>query len=249
MGKAGRAFLAISLVANMGVVYVAYKALEYRGHINFFLEKYTNVVKEFSQRDVWEKANAELGAPRPDKPRVVFLGTQVTARWNLAESFPTYETINRAVPHQRLSGFLLRFRPDVIELHPQAVVIEISSYNLRPESSIKELTDYVATLVDLSKSAGIRPVITTAVPPRAGNTGLGDYDLHDSLKVYNSWIRRFADSAKVPCADFDTALADDDGFMPVELSYEMIDPNPAGMDKMAAVVSDALADIAKIAIP
>lgn len=245
MGKVGKTLLALSLAANIGVVYVAYKALEYRGHINFFLDKYTKVVKEFSNRDVWEKANAELGPPHPDKPRVVFLGTQVTARWNLAESFPDYETINRAVKHQRLSGFLLRFRPDVIELRPKAVVMEISSYNLRPESSIKELTDYVTTLVDLSKSAGIRPVITTAVPPREGNTGLGDYNLHDSLKVYNSWIRQFADSAKVAIADFDTALSGDNGYMTESLSYEMIDPNQAGMDKMAAVVLAALADTVK----
>lgn len=235
--------LGLSLVANIGVIYVAYKAIEYRGHINFFLDKYTNVVKEFSNRDVWEKANSEIGPPRPNRPRVVFLGTQVTSRWNLAESFPEYEIVNRAVPHQRLSGFLLRFRPDVVELRPWAVVIEISSYNLRPESSIRELTDYITMLADLARSNGIHPVLSTAVPPRDGNTGLGDYDLHDSLKVYNSWIRKFADSANLPLADFDTALAETDGFMADSLSYEMIDPNLAGMSRMSAVVSEALSKI------
>jgi hypothetical protein len=243
MGKLGRILLSLSLVANIGVVYVAYKALEYRDNINFFLDKYTNVVSEFSQRDVFETDNAELPPPNPAKPRVVFLGTQVTERWNLAESFPEYEAIGRAVPHQRLSGFLLRFRPDVIELQPWAVVIEISSYNLRPESTIKELTDYVTTLVDLSKSAGIQPVITTAVPARDGINGLGDYGLYDSLKVYNSWIRRFADSAKLHLADFDSALAVDNGFLPDSLSFDMIDPNTAGMDKLTEVVKNALTRI------
>ncbi len=31
-------------------VYVTFKALDYRRHVNYFLDKYTNVVSEFSGR-------------------------------------------------------------------------------------------------------------------------------------------------------------------------------------------------------
>ena len=91
-------------------------------------------------------------------------------------------------------------------------------------------------------------MLSTAVPPRDGNTELGDYDLHDSIKVYNSWIRRFADSASLPLADFDTALAGTDGYMPDSLSYDMIVPNSAGIARMTAAVEAALLGIDKVAV-
>ena len=71
--------------------------------------------------------------------------------WPLANYFPGDETINRGVTGQRLAGFLLRFRPDVAELKPQYVVIEVGSYNFRPNTDPRENFDYVVTLAEVSQ--------------------------------------------------------------------------------------------------
>ncbi|MFH1373868.1 MAG: hypothetical protein ABII79_08745 [bacterium] len=65
--------LIVSLIGNLFVVYVAYKALEYRSHINHFLDKYTNVVAEFSGRDRYAADNTLLAADSLVADRIVFL--------------------------------------------------------------------------------------------------------------------------------------------------------------------------------
>ena len=60
MNKLFRTVLILSLLGNLTIAFVAYKAIMYRAHINVFLDKYTNVVNEFSQRAVFEKANVPL---------------------------------------------------------------------------------------------------------------------------------------------------------------------------------------------
>ncbi len=57
MSRTLKVIFILSLVANLGIVYVAYKALEYRAHINYFLDKYTHVVDEFSGRKIYEEDN------------------------------------------------------------------------------------------------------------------------------------------------------------------------------------------------
>jgi hypothetical protein len=142
--------LAISLVGNLFAVYAAIKALEYRRHINEFLYKYTYVVEEFSGRKNFANANRRLLEEGTSERRVVFLGAQGPAGWGRVRFLPGVDGINPGISGQWMAGFLLRFRPDVVELAPRAVVIEISSYSFRPENSIEELQDYLITLADIA---------------------------------------------------------------------------------------------------
>ena len=97
-------------------IYVTFKALDYRRHVNYFLDKYTSVVSEFSGRAKYAEANKPLAASETKPDRIVFLGDQIFESWKLDSDFPPYEAINRGVTGQWLSGFLLRLRPDVLEL-------------------------------------------------------------------------------------------------------------------------------------
>ena len=142
--------LILSLIGNIFIIYVAYKAIGYRKHINHFLEKYTNVVNEFSGRSFFETENQKILHPANDSERIILFGTQVTANWKIIDTSGNFYFINRGLPNQRLAGFLLRFKPDVIDLKPKCVVIEVSSYNFRPQSSVKEIQDYVSTMAELA---------------------------------------------------------------------------------------------------
>ncbi len=228
--KALKTLLVVSLVLNIGAIYVGVKAWEYRSHINHFLEKYTRVVHEFSGRHEHLENNQGLKSDTTVPGRVVFVGTQVTAGWPLQQSFPDIEPINRAVEGQRLAGFLLRFYSDVIKLGPEAVVVEISSFQFRPQYSVEENREWTLTMIDLAQKNGTLPVIPTVIPPRSGTEleEFGQYKIADSVRVFNNWLRTELVRRELPICDFAQVLVDSTGGLAVDYSTSAVDINEKG---------------------
>lgn len=239
--------LVISLAGNLAILYVGWKALEYRSHINEFLEKYTYVVEEFSGRNRYREANSELPPDQSKKGRVVFLGSQITANWNVQNYFNDYQTINRGISGQRVAGYLLRIVPDVVELKPKAVIVEFSSYNFRPENSVKEISNYMSSFGDIARANGIEPVFTTVVPIRADFyvDEIGDYSVSDSLEVFNKWLREFCIEKKYRLVDFHTLLVDSNGNLPVSVSAGQILLNDRGYEIISRATLEKLRGIAR----
>lgn len=243
MDRRWKIILIISLIGNLAIVYVGYKALKYRAYVNYWLDRYTLVLAEFSGRSEFAEENRELKSVVQLDDRVVFLGSQVTKNWDLQDSFRQYEAISRGVPGQRVAGFLLRFVPDVLELYPKAVVIEISSYNFRPECSLKEIMDYTVSLADLARMRNIEPVIGTVIPPRKRAVKLSSYAIMDSLQVFNRWLVENASSDRWRYVDFRSVLSDESGHLREDLSADGIDPNKEGYRAMTAAVTEVLRDL------
>jgi lysophospholipase L1-like esterase len=244
MNRKWKIILVISLLGNLTIVYVGYKALEYRDHINYFLDKYTQVVDEFSGREVYEKANDSLRTDDRVDNRIVFIGTQLVQNWDLDRYFTEYEAINRGIGGQLLAGFPLRFRPDVIELSPEAVIIEVSSYNFRPNNSVKQIQDYVADMAELAAAHSIVPVLTTVIPPRSDYSVYEheDYAVKDSVILYNEWLVSLAAASGFKLADFYLTVTDDDGFLRDDLSVSRVDLNQRGYELISQVVLEILQD-------
>ena len=242
MTRKWRIALILSLIGNLVIVYVAYKALEYRGHINHFLDKYTNVVSEFSGREVFQEDNLRFSSDTTVACRIVFLGTQVTENWDLVSHFPGYEPINRGISGQRLAGFLLRFRSDVVNLGPRAVVIEISSYHFRPNTTLTEVGEYVASLTDLARANNITPVFTTVIPPMDDFEAEDhpDYVLSDSVAAFNVWLRDYCENEELACADVAAVVTDDSGYLKREFSISPLDLSEAGYARFTEVVRKSL---------
>ncbi|MBN2227455.1 MAG: hypothetical protein JW763_08825 [candidate division Zixibacteria bacterium] len=238
--------LMLSLLLNIAIVYVAIKAHEYRSHINEFRDKYLAVIDEFSGRDVYAEQNAALKSDTVVANRVVFLGTQVITNWDVKTAFPEYEAINRGVPYQRAAGFLLRFKPDVLDLQPRAVLIETSSYNLRPHMPSDDLKDFLITMVGLARCFHVEPILATMIPPRADSATVfehEEYILPDSITAFNAWMRAYCDEHDVSYVDFNQVLADKNGFLPQELSLGAIDPNETGYERLTAAIKTALSKV------
>ncbi len=232
--------LVISLLVNVSIVYVAIKTLEYRSHINEWLEKYNKVVDEFSGRPIFADSNKSLASDTTISGRLVFIGSQVTAEWDLKQNFPDYDVVNRGIPGQRVSGFVLRFRPDVIDLGPEAVIIEVSSYNLRETTSIKEIYDYDISLVELASVNGIRPLPATMIPPCRDSFDLGDYRIMDSIKVFNNLLIEYCNQNGYEFIDFNGLLSDVDGFLTLEYASGAVDLNKAGYELISREINRLL---------
>lgn len=87
--------------------------------------------------------NAKLGPAGKGVRRVVFFGDSITDNWGRMKDagvfFPGKPYVNRGISGQTTPQMLIRFRQDVIDLHPAAVVILAGTndiaQNTGPESS------------------------------------------------------------------------------------------------------------------
>jgi hypothetical protein len=210
--------------------------------VNYFLEKYTDLVDDLSGRDVYALENLRLIPNTRMQNRVVFLGSQITAGWDLKKYFGEYDIINRGISGQRLAGYLLRFQPDVVELKPKTVIIEFSSFNFRPENNLKELKDYLSSMVAISLANGIEPILTTIVPVRSDfdEDYSESYNVQDSLIEFNHWLTDYCRKNEIKYVDFFRTVADSDGFLTPENSNGQIILSSAGYNKISSATMELL---------
>src|SRR5258705_7935825 len=73
----------------------------------------------------YRAANAALAPAAEGENRVVFYGASMTEFWgkNGTKFFPGKPYVNRGISGQTTAQMVVRFRQDVIDLHPKAVII------------------------------------------------------------------------------------------------------------------------------
>src|SRR5207245_9978690 len=81
------------------------------------------LMADFVELGRYRDANTSLPAPTQGESRVVFFGDSITDAWKLTDYFPGKPYINRGIGGQTTPQMLVRFRQDVIDLQPKAVVI------------------------------------------------------------------------------------------------------------------------------
>lgn len=234
------AFLLVLAVAAAALT--AYRGIGYRRDANKYLQQYIQLSDSLGAESVFADENIALRSDSIVPGRMVFFGTQAIAHWDMATDFPEFETINRGVSGQRVSGYLLRFRQDVVDLRPEYVVIEISSYNFRPLHSIGSILAYVHDMVDIAERNEIRPIVSTIIPPTdtAQVEVYQGYHVLDSLDQFNRALRRMAADRSICLADWNLVLSDDRRMMPDSLAANRVEPNRRGYTLLAAEVRKCL---------
>src|SRR4051795_6256291 len=125
------------------------------------MEKWLN---DWSQLGRYRRVDADLPAPRPGENRVVFLGDSITDVWDLQKYFPGKPYVNRGISAQTTPNMLVRFRQDVVNLKPKAVIILAGTNdiagNTGPES-LEEIENNLASMVDLARANHIAVILSS----------------------------------------------------------------------------------------
>ena len=113
--------------------------------------------------------NARLGLPAANETRVVFMGNSITEGWSnfLPEYFSGKSYINRGISGQTTPQMLVRFRADVIDLQPQAVVILAGTNDIAGNTgpaTIKMIADNIISMTELARENNILVIISTILP-------------------------------------------------------------------------------------
>jgi len=114
----------------------------------------------------YRAANAALAPAAEGEGRVVFFGASMTEFWgkNGTKFFPGKPYVNRGISGQTTAQMVVRFRQDVIDLHPKAVVILAGTNDVAGNTGTMtpEMTeDNWQSMADLAKVNGIRVIFSS----------------------------------------------------------------------------------------
>ena len=142
---------------------------------------------------------------------------------------------------------LLRFRQDVIDLQPKAVVILAGTNDIAGNtgpSTLEMIEDNLASMAQLAKANGIKVILCSVLPAF-------DYPwrpgMEPNVKIpeLNKWIKAYAEKNKFIYVDYFSAMADDRNGLPSDLSKDGVHPNKKGYEIMQPIVEKAIAKALK----
>jgi predicted alpha-1,2-mannosidase len=189
----------------------------------------------------FKEDNLKLGPPEPGQNRVVFMGDSITEYWwapNPPGFFPGKPYINRGISGQTTPQMLLRFRQDVIDLHPRVVVILGGINDIARNTgpmTIEQTEDNLRSMTELALANHIKVVLCSVLPAFdfAWRPGLTPAPKVDRL---NAWLTKYASEKGVVYVDYHSAMKDARDGLPSNLSKDGVHPNADGYAVMAPLV-------------
>jgi lysophospholipase L1-like esterase len=189
----------------------------------------------------YSAANAAL---TPDPARVVFYGDSITDAWvrNGGRFFPGKPYVNRGISGQTTPQMLVRFRQDVINLHPATVIILAGTNDIAGNtgpSTQEMIADNFRSMTELARANGIR-VIIASVLPAADYPWKPGMDPAQKIVALNKWLAAYCAEQHITYLDYFTAMAAPDGSMKPGISIDGVHPNAAGYAIMEPLAQAAL---------
>jgi lysophospholipase L1-like esterase len=226
-------------------------------------------LQDWNQLGRYHQANQELKKQSANPKSVVFLGDSITDFWKLDEYFPEKPYVNRGIGGQTTPQMLVRMYPDVIELHPGAMVllagINDVARNTGP-STAEMIEQNIMAVTELAQHHGIKVILCSLLPvsdypflkqqkgdsppapPRGPFPALGPFprmkmtETHppsDILQL-NLWLKEYAQRVNAVYADYFTALVDEKGWLKLPYSADGLHPNAEGYKVMAPIAAAAI---------
>ena len=178
------------------------------------------------------------------RPDVVFMGDSITEGWpSKAPAAFTAGLVGRGISGQTTPQMLVRFREDVIALHPRAVHLMAGTNDIAGNTgpmTPEETQANIASMTELAQANGIA-VILGAVPPAAAFPWRPGLETAQKIKTLNAWLRAYATRVGATYADYTAVLDDGRGGMKLGLADDGVHPTAAGYAAMAPVTNAALA--------
>lgn len=191
-------------------------------------------------------ANRAVPAPDPAKKRVVFFGDSITDLWRLNEYFPDSDFVNRGIGGQITGEMLGRMKADVLDLHPEAVLILAGTNDLARGVPLTTIENNYLMMADLASAYKIKVIFASVLP-------VSDYhkDVNPSnertkerppvfIKALNDWLQSLCSQRGYVYLDYYAAMVDSTGQLQADLGDDGLHPNSKGYRIMAPLAAEAI---------
>jgi lysophospholipase L1-like esterase len=210
-----------------------------------------NRLQDWAQLKRYHDADASLPPPAKGENRVVFLGDSITDGWKLDEQFPGKPYVNRGISGQTTPQMLIRFRPDVIDLHPKVVLLLAGTNDIAGNTgpmTLEQIEENYASMADLAKQHGIRFIFASVLPVHdKGERGPQSPRRNpEQIRELNTWLKKYCADNKLVYLDYYRHMIGDDGMLRTELApRDGLHPNAYGYKIMAPLAEQAIQQVLK----
>ena len=194
----------------------------------------------------YANANKELSVPAKKENRVVFMGNSITEGW--VEIRPDFFNengyIGRGIGGQTSYQFVVRFRPDVINLKPKLVVINAGTNDVAENTGPFDLqTTFgnIVSMVELAKANKIKVILTSVLPAAKFSWNKGITDAPDKIEALNALIKEYAKKHKIPYVDYYTPMVTGpERALNPAYSKDGVHPTAEGYEVMEALIKPVI---------
>jgi lysophospholipase L1-like esterase len=237
---------AILTVSGFAQVAATSSATGHPGLDEYRASRISIYTDDFGELARYREADAGLKPPAAGDNRVVFLGDSITDYWKLPDSFPGKGYINRGIDGQTTPQMLVRFRQDVINLHPKVLVVLAGTNDIAGVTGAESNGDIEAnysSMAELAAAHGIRVVFASVLPVNNYTQDAKEsFALRprDRILALNKWLTDYCAGNHLVYLNYFSAMVDDQGMLKKDLSDEGLHPNSAGYKIMAPLAQKAI---------
>ena len=213
---------------------------------NEFFIQGGGTLNDWANLSKYAESNSEL-KKQSDANRIVFMGNSITEGWSNfnPDFFINNPFINRGISGQTTSQMLIRFKPDVVNLNPKAVVILAGINDIAGNTGpmeIDNIADNIFSMTEIAEANNIEVYICSVLPARDFPWSPG---LNPARKVVNlnTILENYCEKNNIKYVDYYSRMNDDNGGLKVpEFTSEddLVHPNKQGYSVMESVLLSTL---------
>lgn len=192
----------------------------------------------------YQKENTDLASAEKGTKRIVFIGDSITEFWktNHPDFFSNNSYLNRGISGQTTPQMLIRFRADVINLQPHAVVILAGGNDIAGNTgpaTLDMIMNNLISMVELAKVNHIQVILCSVLPanhfPWKPNENPAE-----KIVALNTLIKNYADTNTIFYVDYYSAMVDENKGLIAAYSNDGVHPNKTGYNVMEPLITVAI---------
>ena len=193
----------------------------------------------------YQDENRSVRLPEKGKQRVVFMGDSITEEWSnlYPDYFDTKGYINRGIGGQTTPQMLIRFKPDVIDLEPDIVVILAGTNDIAGntgDSNVKMITDNIFSMAELARAHQIKVVLSSILPVFEYEWAKEIKDVPATIDSVNDELKKYVNDHGLVYLDYFSSMVDERKGLNKDYTYDGVHPNQDGYILMSSLAEKVL---------
>jgi len=203
-----------------------------------------SIAQDWAKLAKYEIENTALQPKKSGEKRIVLMGDSITEFWLKIqpEFFNNKPYIGRGISGQTTPQMLVRFRQDVLQLQPDAVVILAGINDIAGNTgptTTKKIMGNIISMCELAKANAIKVILCAVLPANDFYWRPNDKAAETIIQL-NQLIQSYASTHHITYVDYHAAMADKKKGLPAAFSEDGVHPNLKGYQTMAPLLEKAI---------
>ena len=204
-------------------------------------------LNDWANLSKFAESNSEL-KKQSDADRIVFMGNSITEGWSNfnPDFFINNPFVNRGISGQTTPQMLIRFKPDVVNLKPNAVVILAGINDIAGNTGpmkIENIAENIFSMSEIALANNIEVFICSILPAKAFPWSPSIKNVAKKVIELNLLLKDYCLKNNIQYVNYHSVMDDGNGGLKVPqhtTENDLVHPNKEGYKIMEGVISNFL---------